>query len=333
MKGAKDSSTNYLRYLFIVFAAVFVIATALLIMGLWERNQGFFPEREDVNTKPVIVYNDREFVLRDDVTTVLVMGLDKYETTGTQADYNNNQQADFLMLLVIDEANERCSAIHINRDTMTPVHVLGVAGQKIDTQTMQIALAHAYGNGQEVSCNNTADAVSELLFGVPIDHYVSLTMSAVAKINDLVGGVEVTLLEDFSDIDAAMVKGETITLKGDQALTYVRTRYGREDSSNATRMQRQRQYLTALFDKARQAYQADDQFYADASRELADAMVTSDSASHMQKLLNGIFSYGPIEIREIEGRSEQGKDYMEFYPSEQSLKKEVAQLLSKPKDK
>ena len=35
------------------------------------------------------------------------------------------------------------------------------------------------------------------LMDVKIDHYISLTMDSVAVMNDLVGGVEVTVLDDF----------------------------------------------------------------------------------------------------------------------------------------
>mgnify|MGYP000585160404 FL=1 len=69
-------------------------------------------------------------------------------------------------------------------------------------------------------------------------------MDAVPILNDLLGGVEVTVLDDFSGIDDTLIKGETVTLHGDHALTYVRERYGLEDSSNSTRMVRQRQYMT-----------------------------------------------------------------------------------------
>ena len=332
MKSAKDSTKNPLRYLVILFVAVFLVSAVLLAANLWESGQGLFPGQGLGDQTSVIEYNGQDYVLREDVETVLVMGLDKFEMPENADSYNNDLQADFLILLVIDEKNESCSAIHINRDTMTPVNVLGVAGQKIDTQTMQIALSHTFGNGKEVSCNNTADAVSHLLYGVKIDHYVSLTMDAVALINDMVGGVEVTVLEDFSGIDDTLVKGEKVTLQGDQALTYVRTRYGVGDSSNATRMNRQRQYLQALFDQVRAKSATDESFSLDSSMELAEYMVTSGSINQMQALMDKVVAYDAVTIRSIEGESVIGDEFMEFYPDEQSLKKEVVELFTKPKD-
>ena len=123
-----------------------------------------------------------------------------------------------------------------------------------------MALAHTYGSGGSDSCLNAVKAVSRLLGGVKIDHYMTLTMDGVGKINNLVGGVTVTMLEDFSELDPAMKKGETVTLKGEQALLYVRTRQGIGDQSNLSRMERQRQYLESFYGKLMEANRKIDGF-------------------------------------------------------------------------
>ena len=332
MKSAKDSGKNPLRYLALLLAVVFIVSAALLGMNIWERQNGMFSDDREHSKQTVIDYNGNEYVLRDELRTILVMGLDSFEEPTDANAYTNNQQADFLLLLVLDDENESWSAIHLNRDTMTPVHVLGVAGQKIDTKTMQLALAHAYGNGKEVSCNNTADAVSELLYGVRVDHYISLTMDAVALFNDMIGGVEVTVLDDFSGIDDSLVQGETVTLKGDQALTYVRSRRGVGDGTNVGRMERQRQYIEALVEQTRRYMEQDESFSVNSVAKLAEYMVTDRSANQLQKLMDKMALYHWEGIRTIEGKSEVGKNFMEFYPDEQSLKQQVIETLGKPKD-
>ena len=332
MRGAKESGKNPLRYLALLLAAVFVVSALLLGMNIWERQQGLFSGEDEHGQPTVIDYNGGEYVLRDELRTILIMGLDSFEAPADDNAYTNDRQADFLVLLVLDDANERWSAIHLNRDTMTPVHVLGVAGQKIDTKTMQLALAHAYGNGKEVSCNNTADAVSELLYGVKVDHYISLTMDAVALFNDMVGGVEVTVLDDFTGIDDTLIQGQTVTLKGEQALTYVRSRQGVGDSTNLSRMERQRQYIEALIEQTRRYMEQDESFSLNTATELAQYMVTDRSVNQLQKLMDKMADYRWDGIRTIEGKSEIGKNFMEFYPDEQSLKQQVIEALGKPKD-
>ena len=66
-------------------------------------------------------------------------------------------------------------------------------------------------------------------------------MTAIRVLNDLVGGVSVTMEEDGTQIDPAFVKGATVRLSGSQAEAFVRARMGLENDTNLARMQRQRQ--------------------------------------------------------------------------------------------
>lgn len=330
IRSKSSNRKRYLKYFAIALSIIFVISGALLLLEMWESRQGFFPAEEI--KQETFRYNGREYVLKDNVETFLVMGLDKFEGTSTSDSYNNDKQADFLMLLVFDNDLKKISAVHINRDTMTKVNVLGVAGNKVDTLVKQIALAHTYGNGRDVSCRNTADAVSEYLLGTKVNHYVSLTMDSVAIFNDAVGGVEVTVLDDFKGIDDTLVKGEKVKLTGDHVLNYVRTRYGLEDSTNSTRMQRQQQYLSALYEKTQLCLKEDDQFLVDASIKMADYIVSDRSITQLQELGKKMSEYEFSGIINIEGESVVGEEFMEFYADEDSVKKIVTDLFYEPKD-
>ena len=219
----KLKKNKILRYLSLVLAVLFLISAGLLALDIWEKRNSLFPEKQMNAAEAVIEYNGGDYRRKDNIETWLIMGLDKYEGTGIEGSYNNDKQADFMLLLVFDNANKTCEALHINRDTMAEMNILGVAGDVVNTITKQIALSHTYGNGKEVSCRNAANAVSKLLLGAPIDHYVSVTMDAVPAVTDYVGGVEVEVLHDFTGIDDSLIKGEKVTLRGQQALTYVRT--------------------------------------------------------------------------------------------------------------
>lgn len=330
MRKTREHRRLFFRYTAIALVVVFLLSTALLLLGIWEKRQGSFPvfDVEETHVK----YNGEQYVLNENVETFLVMGLDKFEGAATADSYNNDQQADFLMLLVFDNEAQECAAIHINRDTMANMSVLGVAGQKVGTVNKQLALAHTYGNGREVSCRNTADAVSELLLGMKVNHYISFTMDSIPTINDLVGGVEVTVLEDFTGIDDSLVKGEQMTLTGEQALHYVRTRYGLEDSSNSTRMQRQQQYLEALYAKLRQHVDADGEFIVEATLKMADYIVSDRSVTRLQELMKKFAEYEFTGIRSMEGENIMGEKFVEFYPEEDSIEKIVIDLFYKPKD-
>lgn len=329
MGKKRNDKRKLMRGLAVALLAVFLLTGAFLLLELWEKRQSIFPEQKTENT--IYEYNGVEYVKNEDVESFLILGLDKFEDAINNDSYNNDQRADFLMLLVFDNSEKKFTAVHLNRDTMVNMNVLGVAGQKIGTVNKQLALAHTYGNGRDVSCRNTADAVSELLNGVKVNHYLSITMDAVPILNDLLGGVEVTVLDDFSGIDDTLIKGETVTLHGDHALTYVRERYGLEDSSNSTRMVRQRQYMTAVYDKAMLEIENDDNFVIEASSKLADYIVSDRSVNQLQEIAKKLSQYKFTEIETLKGESVVKDGLMEFRPDADSIDKIVFELFYKKK--
>lgn len=333
MNGKKRDLRSYLKYVAFAFALTFFVSTALLLLNIWEKRQGVFRVQEvDGSLSETVELDGKSYVLNGDIETALVIGLDKFDAQTDDTSYINDQQADFLMLLVFDHKKAECTAVQINRDTMTGINILGVAGQKINTVTRQIALAHTYGNGRQVSCRNTADAVSGLLYGVDIDNYLSVTLDAVPVFNDLVSGVTLEVLDDFTGIDDTLVKGETVTLTGDQALRYVRSRYGMEDSTNAHRMKRQQQYLRALYEKTKETASQNEGFIAEATLKLSDYIVSNCTVNKLENLFGKISSYKFNGIRNIEGKSQKGEEFIEFYPDEASLKSMVVELFYKPED-
>ena len=238
----------------------------------------------------------------------------------------NSQQADFLLLVVVDEHAGRYEVLQLNRDTMTEIQRLGLGGGVVNTFTGQLALSHTYGSGDRDSCRNTVQAVSTLLYDVPIDHYVSVPMDAVPLLNDLVGGVRLRIEDDFSAVDPSLIRGTEVTLHGQQALTYVRARGQMEDPTNLSRMVRQRQYLRALGDKMREAAKADEDFALRAVLELSNGLVSDCTAQELAELANTLAEYPAAEVRTVDGESRVGERFMEFYPDDASIQTVVAEL-------
>lgn len=312
----EESGRKVLGAAAVVLVAVLLVATVLFVIQKWENKTATPPAHENVQSD-TITSNGREYVLKKNVETFLVLGLDKFENDNTSS-YNNDKQADFLLLFVLDNDKKTCTAVEVNRDTIVKMNVLGVAGERVGEVTKQIALSHTYGNGKEVSCRNTANALSGLLLGVDVDHYVSFTMDAVPIINDYVGGVEVEVLDDLTSVDASLVKGEKVTLMGDAALTYVRARHGLDDPTNINRMKRQRQYVNLLLEKALALYNEGVSF-TDLAVKLSDTLVSDRSSASLEKYVEKIRDYEFQGIKEIEGESVEGVKNMEFYPDQNSL--------------
>lgn len=320
------------KYVIVSVVAILLIAAILLGIAMYENRFGLFPEAEQKEN--TLVYNGKEYQLRDNVESFLLIGLDKYEENTEADSYNNDQQADFLMLVVFDNEAKSYSTIHINRDTMAEMEILGVGGNKVGTVKKQIALAHTYGNGGAVSNSNTVRAVSKLLCGIKIDHYMALTLDSVGAVNNLVGGVTLEVLDDFTGIEGGenLKKGETVKLTDKEALLYVQGRKGLEDSSNVERMKRQKQFLDSMRSELENRIETDNEFLADVVTEMSKYMTSDCSATRLQDIGERMKTYNFVEIKDIEGEAKVSSDRrLEFYPDESSIKGVVVDLFYVPK--
>ena len=319
----------------IIIAAIalsLIISIVFIMVYFYEKGHDEFQGDgiDNVGSEKTIEYNGQTYVYNDHIETFLVVGLDAFGKAVENDSYNNDRQADFLVLLLLDREKNTCQAIHINRDTLTDVPILGITGQQVGTVNQQISLSHTYGNGGIDSCHNVAVTVSRMMYDLPVDNYLSLTMDGIKVLNDLVGGVTVTVLDDFSGVDDTLVKGEKVTLFGDHALNYVRSRSELADDTNERRMVRQRQYMEALYAKGKECAGNDSTFVVDAVSELNEYIVSNCSVSQVDELFERISSYKFLGIKTIEGESIMGDEYMEFHCDEEALKKMVVELFYKP---
>ncbi len=268
---------------------------------------------------------------REGIETILIMGVDDYGRDMLTEGYLNYMQSDFLLLAVVDEAKQTVEMLHLNRDTMTKINRLGVFGNTAGGYIGQLALAHAYGSGGSDSNLNSVRAVSNLLGGIKIDHYMTFTMESVITINDAVGGVTVTVEDDLTSADPAFVQGEEINLMGDLALKFVQSRMSVADGTNMNRMARQRQYLSALFEKAITAMTADEEFASKLILKLGDQFTTDYSVYQMEDLADTVAKCSIEPFVTIEGKNVVGK-FMEFHPDPDSLHDVVRDLFYVPVD-
>ncbi len=316
-----------LKHVIIGLVILALLVFAVFLIRAWEKANSQFDGDSDAGFL-YVEHDGKRYERRHDVDAVLIAGLDKFETSEESDSYVNDRQADFLILLVIDHEARTCSAVHINRDTLAEITVLGIGGKKVGTITGQLALSHSFGSGGADSGRNTARAVSRLL-GITIDNYATLTMDAVASLNDLVGGVTLTVLDDFTGVDDTLKRGETVTLMGEHALNYVRARSGLTDSSNVARMERQRQYLTELYRATLGAMNADDDFAEDSVAELSDYIVSDFSISALEDMLDAFSEYEFGGIYTLDGTLSQGEKYMEFRLNKDSAKALMIELFYK----
>lgn len=268
------------------------------------------------------------YVPRDDVETVLLLGLDRsgQEDIATAGKY---AQSDMILLLKFDQTGKTCKIIHLNRDMMAEIQDFDEYGQPNGTYVAQLTLAYAHAQaytGNDRTAGMAAvDAVSRLLYGIKIDHYVTLTMDGLMALNDFVGGVDVEILDDFSAVDETLVQGETVTLLGRHALNFVRSRWYVGNHTNLERMERHKQYLAALQKKLSGQAKRDDNLVPELLLEVNGYMTSDCTAEQLAQLAEKLRTYRMEESVTVEGEAVEGGQYMEFYPDEDALRRLVVQ--------
>ena len=323
------------KTVFHAVAALLAVLAVVLVLyggGRWLEKRAEKPE-----TRTQLPQADQETVEVDGVTyrkksrltTILVMGVD--HDTQDSYEYRKAGQADFLRLVVLDDADKTVQQLQIDRDTMTPVTVLGLLGDRYEPVTEQICLGYAFGDGRKTSCEVTVEAVGNLLGGQTIDQYLAMGLDGISTLNDLAGGVTVTLEDDFSAADPAMTKGATLTLHGDQAEIFVRRRMDIGEGTNEARMVRQEEYLAQLSAQLESRVQQDQQFTAQVYDALQPYLVTDLAKG---RLVNEVWAAKDDTVEPaiaLEGEHKVAEDgFTEFYPTEASIQKAVLTLFWEP---
>ena len=281
-----------------------------------------------------IRYNGSVYDYNENITTFLIMGIDKDEDVSKVDEGTNGGQADALFLLVINPDDESIKIIGINRNSMTDVDVYDEYGRYKTTVIAQIATQHGFGDGVEESCEYQVKAVSNMFYQLPIHGYAAINMSAISTINDQVGGVDVTVLEDLTKWDKSLKKGEEVHLEGQQAYYYVKARDIKVFGSNDTRLDRQRQYLNGFIKAARDESIDNPNAAIDLFTAINDKMVTNISADEISYLAPLItrYSFDPNDLRIINGETRKDGNFEEFIVDETDLYDTIIEVFYKKID-
>ncbi|WP_438313703.1 LCP family protein [Streptomyces sp. HUAS TT3] len=155
------------------------------------------------------------------------------------------QRSDTVILLHLPADRRSATAVSIPRDLMTDVpSCLTADGSRTAAQFVQFNWAFQWGGA---AC--TIRTV-EKLTGIRIDHHMVMDFGGFKKMVNAVGGVEVCLKQPMNDTEARLhLPAGRQTLRGEQALGFVRARYGQGDGSDTERMDRQQQFLGSLVKK------------------------------------------------------------------------------------
>lgn len=330
-RSGKRKIKVWKKVVLILTVLIFVLAgslfTAFLVLH-WQGEKSLktvpadSKSAKEAKETEYIRYNGKKYHYRKDIINILCIGVDKDIPMEEKRDTGSLGLADAILLVSLDTKQNTMKIIAVPRDSMVPVKVMDPAGKYVRTDTKQLAYQYAYGTTAAQSSSLTVEAVSKLLYKIPIQRYCSINFQALPKMNDAVGGVDVNVLEDMTWYDPVFVYGNTVHLSGNLALDYVRQRDENVEGSNLLRIERQKQYITAFMDRARTVLAGDLTLPVTLYNQLQPDMCTDIKVEDITYLASEVLktSLTGDDMVMVPGDVVMGEQYEEYHVQEDNLK-------------
>ena len=270
-----------------------------------------------------ITYNGERYEVNTAVDKVLFLGIDQSDQKREGIGIQEGGRIDVIILFAIDNEKRIITPLEINRDTMVQVDIYDNGGEFLTRGEEQLTMQYSYGDNPRKACNLTKEKVSDLLGRTRIDSVVSLTMDGIEPIVDSIDGVVVKLETDETDISPAYTKGTVVHLDGASAKAFVHDRDVNVRGSNIDRMNRQTQFMLALFKNINEKGgeilttmedAADDYLYEDIDADSMDHFTDYEFAG---------------EVITLPGENVEGVLHDEFYVDEEGVMETVLKLFYK----
>ena len=224
----------------VVVLACAAAATYAILSQQGKQNMAAAPQSEEALT---VKYKGDDYVYNDNVVSVMFEGIDDESGIGV----TDRSCSDANFLLSLDTQTNDATVTVIPRDAMCEVEIID--GNTSFTSKTNLCLAYAQDADKKTCAKNVANSVSKILGDMPIKYYYALNVHAIEVLADAVGGVKVKALQSIPG--TSIQKGQKVALKGSEAYSYVQYRDITVDESALDRQKRQKQFLEALFAKAK----------------------------------------------------------------------------------
>lgn len=275
-----------------------------------------------------ITWKDKEYQYNSLITTILYAGLDSTDPLKASETYSNKARADSVSVVILDKKKKKMSILALNRDTMTEIRRYTRTGEDMGTYVSHLGYAYSYGDGGEVSCEDLKEAVEKLL-GISIDEYAVTNQSSITSINDLVGGVTVTVPnDDLAAMYPELKKGAVVTLDDSNVKDFLQHRDTAADFSNEGRIERQQAYVTAYVDLLKNRLASEpDQLWQEIGQmnDYLQTSITKNKYLSLARLLEKV-SFTDADYYRPTGKDSAGELHDEFYVDEDALRQLVIDL-------
>lgn len=262
---------------------------------------------EEVQTEDqgqTITYKGQKYRYNENVVSILLMGLDD-ETMDSTVERPDAKCNDVNLLVTMDTETNAIRVMAIPRDTQVDVDLYN-QNEFAVTKPLQLCLAYSTDLKKADDCAlNACKSVSRILYGLPVNYYVTIEERGLIDAADAVGGIKLKALETIPN--TPIVKGEEVLLQGENAFKYVQSRDCDIDESAQDRLARQKQFLEAFLNQLRSAglSKAMD-VYGALKSEIGTNIGASEAAYLISCFANG--KSGSMEFTTLKGKVKMLKD-------------------------
>ncbi len=319
---------NKKQILFLVLVVVAVICFVGFFVSR-EKQGSYDSDFKENDQKNTVVYDEKEYRYNEHLSNFLFIGIDSREPVTEFETHSESARADAIFLLSYDRVKKIVKCVSIPRDTIANVRVLSVDGTDMGISKEHINMQYAFGDGKEESCRLMMETVSNLLYSIPIQGYCSLNMDGIAILADALEGIPVTIPdESLEELNSEFVKGATITLTRDNVEQFVRYRDTNESHSALVRTNRQKVFLKALVERAKEKGADESSLLVEMYDSLKPYMITNIGNDILAKLMEADYD-SETGIIDIPGEGVAGDIYDEYHVDETRLYELVLQLFYK----
>jgi LCP family protein required for cell wall assembly len=180
---------------------------------------------------------------------ILLLGSDSrnsarnVELGGARDEVGRKPLADVQMLLHLSADRSSMSVVSIPRDTKVTIPE---CTDPEDGTVYQQTTGKINSSLQRGGPGCTVATWMELT-GIPIDHFMMIDFAGVVDMADAVGGVPVCVRANIHDKNSGLrLEAGDSVVRGEQALQWLRTRYGFGDGTDIGRAKAQHMYMTSM---------------------------------------------------------------------------------------
>ncbi|GFH37367.1 LCP family protein [Streptomyces pacificus] len=215
---------------------------------------------------------------------ILLIGSDARDSAenkalgGARDTFDGPPLADVQMLVHVSADRSNMSVVSMPRDTVLKIPECTDRSGKVYEETGWTLTNESLSRGGP----GCTVATWYRLTGITIDHFMQVDFAGVVSMADAIGGVPVCVKDNVYSRNSRgqgsglKLKAGTTSVKGEQALQWLRTRYGFRDGTDLARTQAQHMYMNSMVRELRRSTKLTDPAQLRNLAEAATSALTVD---------------------------------------------------------